>query len=555
MRNNIKTMLLAGAITASSAVMAYGASTMPLNDGDIDTYSNLEIADISIPSNIDISMQDGLLVDNSSNYSIVNNSKFGIQISDITVTGKNGWTAISYDEPILSKEKNTKELTLEINGDKLSNNGNISLTEGNWLINSMDSKNLDINVKIPSQDSISENSAIASIEYTIETQKNTITYTAGQNGSLTGLSRNIIEYSNGDTIILPDVIPDDGYTLDKWINSLTGETVTEATIVQSDMVLEAQFKQEAAESYLLDKNLFHSVIPDDVTELYFIDEPKGSNPQPVSLDGNILAANDGTVYYVYTTDGAVIEAPEDSSYLFGFTPYIEGIPEIGTPISSMTVLDLYNLRTDNVKNMNNMFDGCIKLKSLDLYEFDTSKVTTMMSMFRGCTRLQSLDLSNFNTSQVTHVGGMFNDCKSLKSLDLSSFDTSQVYYMNSMFNGCESLTSLNLFSFETLNVTNMAGMFEDCASLTSIELSNFDTSKVEYIGTMFSGCESLISLDLSKFNISAVKNMSYMFSSCSANPIYVSSTTYDWFTSNFPENNFVEVPADQHTGGDSGNSN
>ena len=41
----------------------------------------------------------------------------------------------------------------------------------------------------------------------------------------------------------------------------------------------------------------------------------------------------------------------------------------------------------------------------------------------------SLNLSNLNTSQVTNMDDMFNYCSSQISLNLSNFDTSQVTSM------------------------------------------------------------------------------------------------------------------------------
>ena len=188
-----------------------------------------------------------------------------------------------------------------------------------------------------------------------------------------------------------------------------------------------------------------------------------------------------------------------------------------------TTLDLKNLDTSNVTNMDFMFYDCSNLTSLDVSNFDTSKVTKMRDMFGGCKSLTSLNLSNFNTSNVTDMSYMFGSimgsCSNLTSLDLSNFNTSKVTNMSGMFYGCENLTSLNVSNFNTSNVTNMSHMFGGfmsggCSKLTTLDLRKFDTSKVTNMDYMFNGCSSLTSLNVSNFNTSNVTNMSSMFDGC-----------------------------------------
>ena len=181
---------------------------------------------------------------------------------------------------------------------------------------------------------------------------------------------------------------------------------------------------------------------------------------------------------------------------------------------SLTSLDLSSFDTGYVTQMDNMFYGCESLPSLDLSSFDTRNVTHMNNMFFGCESLTSLDLSSFGTGNVTNMENMFSDCKSLTSLDLSSFDTRNVTIMNYMFSDCESLTSLDLSSFDTGNVTQMNNMFSGCESLTSLDLSSFDTGNVWLMNNMFSGCESLTSLNLSGFDTRRVSDMGRMFTGC-----------------------------------------
>ena len=140
------------------------------------------------------------------------------------------------------------------------------------------------------------------------------------------------------------------------------------------------------------------------------------------------------------------------------------------------------------------FLGCENIKEIvDLQNLNTQDVTNMDAMFEDCSSLTSLDLSNFNTQDVTNMDAMFSGCSSLTTLDLSNFNTKNVTTMMGMFSGCSSLTTLDLGNFNTQNVTNMMGMFFGCSSLTTLDLSSFDTEKAE-LRDMFTGCSNLTTI-------------------------------------------------------------
>ena len=181
-----------------------------------------------------------------------------------------------------------------------------------------------------------------------------------------------------------------------------------------------------------------------------------------------------------------------------------------------TITGISNLKTDNVTDMESMFNSCLGLTSLDVSNFNTANVTNMRSMFYKCSALTSLDVSKFNTTNVTNMSGMFNSCSGLSSLDLSKFNTTNVTDMNSMFISCSGLTSLDVSNFNTENVTDMGCMFCSCSSLTSLDVSKFNTANVTDMFYMFYKCEALTSLDVSKFNTANVTNMGGMFYNCKA---------------------------------------
>ena len=184
--------------------------------------------------------------------------------------------------------------------------------------------------------------------------------------------------------------------------------------------------------------------------------------------------------------------------------------------SSLTSLDVTGFKTDNVTNMAVMFNDCSGLTSLDVTGFKTDKVTDMSFMFCNCSSLTSLDVTGFKTENVTSMFDMFGSCTSLTSLDVTGFKTDNVTNMNKMFQGCSGLTSLDVTGFKTDKVTDMSFMFWGCSSLTSLDVTGFKTDNVTVMNAMFDACSGLTSLDVTGFKTDKVTDMSYMFWGCSS---------------------------------------
>ena len=84
-------------------------------------------------------------------------------------------------------------------------------------------------------------------------------------------------------------------------------------------------------------------------------------------------------------------------------------------------------------------------------------------MFYRCSSLKELNLSNINTNNVTNMEYTFYRCLSLEKLNLHYFYTNNLSNM-SMFYGYSSLSQLNLPNFNTNNVSNMRSMFYGCSA-------------------------------------------------------------------------------------------
>ena len=150
--------------------------------------------------------------------------------------------------------------------------------------------------------------------------------------------------------------------------------------------------------------------------------------------------------------------------------------------------------TENVTNMNYMFNGCINLTIVPL--LNTSNVNDMSYMFNGCNNLT--EVPQFDTSKVTNMTSMFVNCTKLTTIPL--LDTSTVYNMGYMFSGCAALTSIPLL--DTSNVTGMRNMFSNCTSLTTVPALNADkVTMSNYLQNIFGGCSNLKSILMTNIGV------------------------------------------------------
>ena len=226
-----------------------------------------------------------------------------------------------------------------------------------------------------------------------------------------------------------------------------------------------------------------------------------------------------------------------------------------------------NLNTENVTNMNSMFDRCSALTSLDLTNFNTAKVTDMNYMFYNCSALTTIFASNnFVTDLVTKSTDMFSGCKNLigaikydgsntNNKDFANYKTGYftpkggfhayaefdegtgtltfrrgaskpegaydlyggIYYPGWWYGQKEKIKTVVFdASFANARPTSCYCWFSGCNNLTEIKgIEYLNTEKVTNMGFMFSSCKALTSLNLSNFNTEKVTDMRGMFKECS----------------------------------------
>ena len=95
---------------------------------------------------------------------------------------------------------------------------------------------------------------------------------------------------------------------------------------------------------------------------------------------------------------------------------------------------LYGLRiaTDKVTDMSRMFSGCSSMKVIP-YFTSTEKVTKMNGMFSSCSNLQKADFTPYKTDNLKQVERMFDYCSSMEEINLGNNTLSQVTSATDMF--------------------------------------------------------------------------------------------------------------------------
>ena len=221
-----------------------------------------------------------------------------------------------------------------------------------------------------------------------------------------------------------------------------------------------------------------------------------------------------------------------------------------TSLETLDVSEFSNQGTFDVKDLTAMFRDCYKLKTLRLFRYDdgydsginTTHVESMKEMFKNCRMLNSIEFGQFFfVFNVKDMSGMFMGCRNLEKIVTKDWSTSHLgtpsplSNMSSMFEGCESLTTepdfLTNRNFHPENLTSTSNMFKDCKSLQTLNLTHFDTRKIKDMSGMLAGCESMTNLNLSSFKTGSLKQSANMFNGLNTTskiyiPYDISSTIY-----------------------------
>ena len=139
---------------------------------------------------------------------------------------------------------------------------------------------------------------------------------------------------------------------------------------------------------------------------------------------------------------------------------IESMQHIFENCESLVSIDFFKTQTTKVTDMSYMFANCTLLASIDLSNFvSTNSLQYLGSAFKNCFSLEYINLSNLVTINVQNMDFMFYNCISLTSLNLFNFDISQITLIESMFDGCTNLEYINLKKFSEIKELNYSNIF------------------------------------------------------------------------------------------------
>lgn len=115
-------------------------------------------------------------------------------------------------------------------------------------------------------------------------------------------------------------------------------------------------------------------------------------------------------------------------------------------ITKDTLISFCHFNTENIVNMDHMFEGCESRLQLNLMHFNTKKVERMYRMFAHCSKIELLDIRSFDLSSAITIRGMFTGCTSLSTLGISDSALAKIYrqevIMENIFSKCCSLRNI-----------------------------------------------------------------------------------------------------------------
>ena len=184
----------------------------------------------------------------------------------------------------------------------------------------------------------------------------------------------------------------------------------------------------------------------------------------------------------------------DGNYWYGNK--IEDMSYTFNRCKKLTVIHLANIKTDNVKNMCGLFNGCESLTKIPsvITSSKTPSLQDISIMFQNCEKLENINVANLNTKQVKDMNGIFSGCKGLKkTVNLAKWSTDNVKEMIGMFNNCVLLPEVTLPKNMNLgNVQNASGMFYGCEKLKTLGGDDYlkFTNKNVKVENIFDKCQN-----------------------------------------------------------------
>lgn len=163
-------LALVGSMLLPSSTAFAAEVTTP--GGSADSQVTLTVGDtvpkifsVTVPSEIPINITKGGEIQVAKNLNIRNDSSDAVEVTAITVTGKNDWSVVDYSDDFVSKPDNSKVLALSFRGDATDSSGNIIPTPENWAIAASQELDIRAEAKLSRQTNSSSKSNIATVNW------------------------------------------------------------------------------------------------------------------------------------------------------------------------------------------------------------------------------------------------------------------------------------------------------------------------------------------------------------------------------------------------------
>lgn len=205
---------------------------------------------VTVPLSLPVDMDEAGKVFTSSNAYIANNSVSTVEVVDVYIDTKNGWSISDYNDSYNEKSVNAKEFGILINEGIANPDGSISFM-GNVDLRIASGRTMDIiyDVRLPAQEEAINNELMADVVFVLDWENGSppafheVIFRAGVNGTLDGGSPQVMsDILEGDRIVFPTPLPYNGYAFLHWIDIDTSQVISPDSPIESTMTLEAVFK-------------------------------------------------------------------------------------------------------------------------------------------------------------------------------------------------------------------------------------------------------------------------------------------------------------------------
>lgn len=171
MHRKYLSLSLACLVATSTVAPAFAADVTGSSDVTltVEAEEQPEVIQVRVPGEIPLNMDTEGNVTTADNLKVENlSTNLDVEVTGITVTGKDGWTIKDFSEDLASKEAGAKELAMQFRGDGTQDGGSVPVTDGNWDIDHQSDLLLNVVAKMPKQgQEYVETKNIAQVDYAV----------------------------------------------------------------------------------------------------------------------------------------------------------------------------------------------------------------------------------------------------------------------------------------------------------------------------------------------------------------------------------------------------